>query len=176
MDRRYRLLVTLGLVIFAQPALAQEQGAKPAVHAKSAMASSSNPTVTKAMVDVMKKGGTALDAVLTAVPMQAVIEPQMTTLAGGVSILYYDAKTKEYHYLDAELDHTRDAQVGGGWAQYTGGGGERVPATSGKRIGIPGTAPGVIGYLAGRWLYRWFRKAPPARGERERMESGRTQS
>jgi len=99
MDRRYRLLVTLGLVIFTAPTLAQEQGAKPAVHAKSAMASSSNPTVTKAMVEVMKKGGTALDAVLTAVPMQAVIEPQMTTLAGGVSILYYDAKTKEYHYL-----------------------------------------------------------------------------
>lgn len=143
MDRRYRLLVTLGLMIFAQPALAQEQGAKPAVHSKSAMASSSNPTVTKAMVEVMKKGGTALDAVLTAVPMQAVIEPQMTTLAGGVSILYYDAKTKEYHYLDAELDHTKDAQVGGGWAQYTGGGGERLPDTSGKRIGVPGTVAGL---------------------------------
>ncbi len=61
MDRRCRLLVTLGLAIFAQPTLAQEQGAKPAVHAKSAMA-----------------------------------------------------------YLDAELDHAKDAQVGGGWAQYTG--------------------------------------------------------
>jgi gamma-glutamyltranspeptidase len=36
--------------------------------------------------------------------MQTVIEPQMVTLAGGMSLLYYDAKTKRYHYLDAELE------------------------------------------------------------------------
>ena len=140
-----KIRLTLGLCLaaaVAQPVFAQEQGPKPAVTAKSAMASSSNPTVTKAMVDVMKKGGNALDAVLTAIPMQTVIEPQMTTLAGGVSILYYDAKSRQYYYLDAELDHTKDAIVGAGWTQYTGGG-ERLPETSGKRIGIPGTVAGM---------------------------------
>jgi gamma-glutamyltranspeptidase/glutathione hydrolase len=133
------LLATIGLPL---PAIAQEQGPKPAVKAKEAMASSSNPYVTRAMVEVMKKGGTALDAVLTAVPMQTVIEPQMVTLAGGVSILYYDAKTKQYHYLDAELDHTKDADVAAGWGTYTGGA-ARVADTSGKRIGVPGTVAGL---------------------------------
>jgi gamma-glutamyltranspeptidase/glutathione hydrolase len=134
------LLAVAGLSL---PAAAQEQGPKPAVRAKEAMASSSNPYVTRAMVDVMKKGGTALDAVLTAVPMQTVIEPQMVTLAGGVSILYYDAKTKQYYYLDAELDHTKDADVAAGWTTYTGGGGARPADTSGRRIGVPGTVAGL---------------------------------
>jgi gamma-glutamyltranspeptidase/glutathione hydrolase len=130
-------------VSLAAPAIAQEQGPKPAVHAKQGMASSSNPVVTKAMVEVMKKGGTALDAVLTAVPMQTVIEPQMVTLAGGVSILYYDAKSRQYYYLDAELDHSKDAMSAAGWSTYTGPGADKIPDTSGKRIGVPGTVAGM---------------------------------
>ncbi|UAK23450.1 gamma-glutamyltransferase family protein [Sphingomonas nostoxanthinifaciens] len=124
------------------PLLAQEQGPKPAVKAAHAMASSSNPIVTKAMVEVMRKGGTALDAVLTAVPMQSVIEPQMVTLAGGVSILYYEAKSGKYYYLDSELDHTKDAIVASGWSAFTGGG-DKIPETSGKRVGVPGTVAGI---------------------------------
>ncbi len=140
---RTRLALVLVATCLGFPAAAQEQGPKPAVRAKSGMASSSNPVVTKAMVEVMRKSGTALDAVLTAVPMQTVIEPQMVTLAGGVSILYYDAKSKQYYYLDAELDHSKDADVAAGWSTYTGGGGSRPPDTSGKRIGVPGTVAGM---------------------------------
>jgi gamma-glutamyltranspeptidase / glutathione hydrolase len=144
MIRSFATFAAITAVITAPlPALAQEQGQKPAVRARSAMASSSNPTVTNAMVEVMRKGGNALDAVLTAVPMQGVIEPQMTTLAGGVSILYYEAKSGKYHYLDAELDHTRDAITAAGWTTYTAPGGERIPETSGKRIGIPGSVAGM---------------------------------
>jgi membrane protein DedA with SNARE-associated domain len=40
---------------------------------------------------------------------------------------------------------------------------------------LAGIALAVIGYLVGRWLYRWFRKSPPAPVVRERVESGRTQ-
>lgn len=121
---------------------AEEQGPKPAVRAATAMASSSNAVVTRAMVDVMRRGGNALDAVLTAVPMQTVIEPQMTTLAGGLSILYYEAKSGRYYYLDAELDHTRDAVVTPGWTTYTGSG-SPIPETSGKRVAVPGTVAGM---------------------------------
>lgn len=134
------LLASTGVALGA--ASAAEQGAKPAVHAASAMASSSNALVTNAMVDVMRKGGNALDAVLTAVPMQTVIEPQMTTLAGGLSILYYEAKSGKYFYLDAELDHTKDALVTPGWTLYTGSG-SPIPETSGKRVAVPGTVAGM---------------------------------
>lgn len=62
--------------LFAQRA---EQGAKPLAKAHSVMVSSSHPTVTKAMLDVLKRGGNAVDAMITAIPLQHVIEPQMST-------------------------------------------------------------------------------------------------
>jgi membrane protein DedA with SNARE-associated domain len=37
---------------------------------------------------------------------------------------------------------------------------------------LAGVALAVIGYLVGRWLYRWFRKVPPAPPGRERIGSG----
>ena len=40
--------------LVAGGAVAQEQGAKPAVHAPKAMASSGHPLVTQAMLDVLK--------------------------------------------------------------------------------------------------------------------------
>jgi gamma-glutamyltranspeptidase/glutathione hydrolase len=141
--RRWNCLpALLAVAQLAVPAAAQEQGPKPAVHATHAMASSANPTVTQAMVDVMRKGGTAMDAVLTAVPMQTVIEPQMVTLAGGMSILYYDAKSAKYYYIDAELDHTRDADTAAGWNSLAAHA-ARTAETSGRRVGVPGTVAGM---------------------------------
>lgn len=40
---------------------------------------------------------------------------------------------------------------------------------------LAGIVLAAIGYLAGRWLYRWFRRAPPAPAVRDRIDSGRTQ-
>jgi gamma-glutamyltranspeptidase/glutathione hydrolase len=140
-------LLSVALVItllgYAPGAHAKEQGAKPAVTARTAMVSSAHPLVTAAMVDVMKKGGNALDAALVGVIIQPVVEPQMTTLAGGMSILYYEAKTGQYHYLDAELDHTaKDAPVASSWTEYTTIE-SRIGETSGIRIGVPGTVAGL---------------------------------
>ena len=41
---------------------------------------------------------------------------------------------------------------------------------------IAGIVLAVLGYLAGRWLWRWFRRAPPPEPARARLEGGRTQS
>ncbi|MDG2521896.1 gamma-glutamyltransferase [Caulobacter segnis] len=131
------------LVLASGAAAAQEQGAKPAAHAPKAMASSGHPLVTQAMLEVLKKGGNAMDAALTGAIMQSVVEPQMVTLAGALSALYYDAKTGQYHYLDAELDHTaKGAPTVAGWAQVTGGG-PPVEVTSGSLVAVPGEVAGL---------------------------------
>ena len=121
--------------LFAQRA---EQGAKAVATAQNAMVSSSHPEVTKAMLEVLKSGGNAVDAMLTAIPLQHVLEPQMLTLAGGMGGLIYWAETGELIYLDAELDHTSDDPPAG---QSYGSGGLSV--TSGRRVGVPGTVPGL---------------------------------
>ena len=137
------VVVSLSVLLAPISVSAQEQGPKRAVTARTAMASAAHPLVTRAMVDVMKKGGNALDAGLVAVAMQPVVEPQMVTLAGGMSILYYEAKSGQYHYLDAELDHTsKGAPVAGSWTEYTSIA-SRIGETSGVRIGVPGTVAGI---------------------------------
>ncbi len=115
-----------------------EQGAKPVATAPRVMASSSHPRVTETILDVLRRGGNAVDAMLTAIPLQHVIEPQMSTLAGGMGGLIYWADSGELVYLDAELDHTRTAQTAGSMARP-----QHIGVTSGQRIGVPGIVPGM---------------------------------
>ena len=75
---------------------------------------------------------------LTAMALQHVIEPQMSTLAGGMGGLIYWADSGELIYLDAELDHAQGATTA-----HTLAGLGAVPTTSGARIGVPGTVPGM---------------------------------
>ncbi|MFK7829567.1 MAG: gamma-glutamyltransferase family protein [Congregibacter sp.] len=132
-------------VLLAGTAAAQrpEQGQKPVAKTQRAMASTSHPEVTKVILDVLRDGGNAVDALLTAIPLQHVIEPQMSTLAGGMGGLIYWAQSGELIYLDAELDHTRNAQASHSMAKPAD-----IGTTSGKRIGVPGTVPGMAAAAA----------------------------
>jgi len=115
-----------------------EQGPKPVAKASEAMASSSHPRVTQAILEVLQDGGNAVDAMLTAIPLQHVVEPQMSTLAGGMGGLIYWAETGELIYLDAELDHTVNAPAARSMARP-----QEIEITSGQRIGVSGTVPGL---------------------------------
>lgn len=126
--------------IFTTPALSQrpEQGPKETAEGRNAMVSTSHPRVTNTILDVLKNGGNAVDAMITAIPLQHVLEPQMSTLAGGMGGLIYWAETGELIYLDAELDHTMDAPAARSM-QRPG----NVGVTSGRRIGVPGMVSGL---------------------------------
>jgi gamma-glutamyltranspeptidase / glutathione hydrolase len=139
-----------------------EQGPKPVARAATAMVSAAHPSVADAMAGVLRDGGNAMDAVLTAVLLQAVVEPQMTSLAGGLSVLYYEEATGRYHYLDAELDHTREAApVAASWEHY-----RAVEAalgeTSGRRVGVPGVVAGVAEAADRFGSLPWSRYFEPA--------------
>src|SRR4051812_30802937 len=82
-----------------------EQGPKAVARAGKAMVSTSHPAVTQAAIGALRDGGNAVDAMLTAMPLQQVIEPQMSTIAGGFAMLYWEAATGRAYYLNAELDH-----------------------------------------------------------------------
>jgi len=132
-------LLAAGLLLAGNAAAQRpEQGPKAVALGERAMASSSHPDVTRAILDVLRDGGNAVDAMLTAIPLQHVLEPQMSTLAGGMGGLIYWAETGELIYLDAELDHTREAPASHSMAKPAS-----IGTTSGQRIGVPGTVTGM---------------------------------
>ncbi len=120
-------------LILAAPALvaqdAPRQGPKAPATGDRYMVSSSHPMVNEAMVEILEAGGNAVDAMIAAVLLQPVVEPHMSTIAGGTGGLIYIAEQGELVYLDAELDLTRQSGASG--------------TTSGGRIGVPGTVRGL---------------------------------
>lgn len=76
-------------------------GPKPVARGKKAAASSSHPTVTGAMLDVLRAGGNAADAVVAGALMSATVEPHMTNHGGALTCLYWDAKTQRAYALNS---------------------------------------------------------------------------
>ncbi len=116
-----------------------EQGPKTVATGKKAMVSTSHPLVTEAALRVLRDGGNAVDALLTAMPLQHVVEPQMSTIAGGFAMLYWEANSGKAYLLNAELDHPSGGPMPRGYPESERG----VAETSGQRIAVPGTAVGM---------------------------------
>ena len=121
------------------PQALPEQGRKSLTTGSKAMVSTSHPLVTQAALDVLRAGGNAVDAMLTAMPLQHVVEPQMSTIAGGFAMLFWEAATGRSYLLNAELDHPRGAPMPRGYPASEHG----VAETSGQRIAVPGTVVGM---------------------------------
>jgi len=106
-DRLKTILCLLGILLFTvSPVVAQNLTGRPddatdpminpgpkkeAIGTK-AMVSTQVPAVTEAAVDVLKNGGNAFDAFITAVLLQIVVEPHMVSHWGIITGLIYDAE------------------------------------------------------------------------------------
>ena len=77
------------------------QGPKKVVDGKHGVVSSSHPAISEIMIDVLRKGGNAVDAAVAASLAGPVYEPHMTTISGTVSFLYWDAESGKSFFMDA---------------------------------------------------------------------------
>lgn len=66
-------------------------GPKPVVEGTQGAVVTSHPLATRAGLDALHEGGTVVDAALAAAATQLVVEPHMTSLTGGLSMLYRSA-------------------------------------------------------------------------------------
>ncbi|CAM4215051.1 gamma-glutamyltransferase [Vibrio agarivorans] len=64
---------------------------KQAVTAKEFMVVAAHPEAVKAGYDVLKRGGTAVDAMVTVQTVLGLVEPQSSGIGGGGFVVYYDA-------------------------------------------------------------------------------------
>ena len=81
---RRLLLVVLALLGFG-----------PAGHAApQAMVAAANPMAVEAGLDVLRRGGSAVDAAIAVQMVLGVVEPQASGIGGGGFLLHYDAATQ----------------------------------------------------------------------------------
>ncbi|WP_395333195.1 gamma-glutamyltransferase family protein [Novosphingobium sp. BL-8H] len=68
--------------------------------ARHAMVAAANPLAVEAGVEVLRKGGSAVDAAVAIQAVLGLVEPQSSGLGGGGFMIYYDAKTRKVTAYD----------------------------------------------------------------------------
>ncbi|WP_067854732.1 gamma-glutamyltransferase family protein [Nocardia shimofusensis] len=102
--------------------------------------STANPIATEAACAVLREGGTAADALVTAQLVLGLVEPQASGIGGGAFLLYYDAASGAVEAYDGrETAPAAATENSLRWISDT----DRTPPqpdarASGRSIGVPG--------------------------------------
>ncbi|WP_245233969.1 gamma-glutamyltransferase family protein [Mycobacterium sp. PS03-16] len=99
-----------------------------------------NPLATQAACRVLRDGGTAADALITAQAMLGLVEPQSSGVGGGGFLLYYDAASGDVQAYDGrEVAPAAATENYLRWISDTDRAEPRPDArASGRSIGVPG--------------------------------------
>ncbi|HAJ48350.1 MAG TPA: gamma-glutamyltransferase [Alphaproteobacteria bacterium] len=102
------------------------------------MIASSHPLATEAGAQVLKRGGSALDAAIAAQLVMGLVEPQSSGIGGGAFLLHWDAKVKKVESYDGR----ETAPLAAGPDLFLGPDGKPMPfmmtVVGGKSVGVPG--------------------------------------
>jgi gamma-glutamyltranspeptidase/glutathione hydrolase len=95
MKLRYSLILLFISITFLLPAQRIEL-----ISGEKGMAATAHPLATKAAIDIMKKGGNAIDAAVAAAFVIGVVEPDGSGLGGGGGMVIYLNEKKQSHYIN----------------------------------------------------------------------------
>jgi gamma-glutamyltranspeptidase/glutathione hydrolase len=119
------------------------QAGRSAARASHAMVATSQPLAAQAGLDVLKRGGNAVDAAIAMAAVLNVTEPNMTGIGGDAFMMVYSAKTKKIEALNASgrapRALTRDLLASRGLTQ--------MPLSGMETITVPGAFDGWITLL-----------------------------
>jgi gamma-glutamyltranspeptidase/glutathione hydrolase len=112
MKRTHLLVLPLALVLVSAGTLAQQSNpprhplvGRSVVATRYGIVAASQPLAARAGVQILERGGNAVDAAIATNAVMGVVEPQNNGIGGDLFVMIYDAKTRTLHGLNA-----------GGWA------------------------------------------------------------
>lgn len=113
--------------------------AKAPVSAERFMVAAAHPTATRVGYEVLRRGGTAMDAAVAVQIALNLVEPQSSGIGGGAFLLYWDASAKKLYALDGRETAPASATPG----RFLQADGTRMPfldaVTGGQSVATPGT-------------------------------------
>lgn len=99
--RRIVIIFTVAMALLAVFVAPGYPAARPIVAARNGMVVSANPLASQAGLQMLMKGGNAIDAAVATAAVLAVVEPQYSSIAAGGMMLIYDAEKKEVVGINA---------------------------------------------------------------------------
>ncbi len=140
-----RLLIISALFIFLSwPLTAQDRitghqfASRSEVIAQHGMAATSHPLATQAALDILKKGGSAVDAAIAANAVLGLMEPTGCGIGGDLFAIIWDAQTDQLHGLNASGRSPQNLTID----YFLENGYEMIPQRGALSVSVPGTVDG----------------------------------
>ncbi len=108
------------------------------VLARNGMAATSQPLATQVAVDVLKKGGTAVDGAIAANAMLGLVEPVSCGIGGDLFALVWDAGASTFSGLNGSGRSPHSLEL----AELTRRGLDRLPSRGPLSVSVPGCVDG----------------------------------
>lgn len=108
------------------------------VIAPNGMVATSHPLATQAGLDILKAGGTAVDAAIAANAMLGLVEPTGNGIGGDLFSIVWDAESKRLHGLNASGRSPQSLTLD--WLRQQGH--TRIPSHGPLPVSVPGTVDG----------------------------------
>jgi len=116
----------------------------PSIIAGQGFVSAANPLAVEAGLDVLRKGGSAVDAAVAVQAMLGLVEPQSSGIAGGAFLMHFDAQTGEVTAWNGR----ETAPAGATPDMFLGKDGAPINRSDAMRSGRATGVPGVLAMLA----------------------------
>jgi len=151
-----KLILTLICAVFCGQLSAQDRltgqtfTTRSEVLARNGMAATSQPLATQAALDILKKGGSAMDAAIAANAVLGLVEPASCGIGGDLFAIVWDAKTQKLYGFNGSGRAPKSLSID----YFMDRGIKYVPSLGPLPVSVPGA---VDGWFA---LHEKFGKLP----------------